>query len=120
MTPRLALVVTGLLALPAAAAAEGARLVFDCTGPDGTAARFVIAPQDVDAAGRGPASVTYDGEIYEGLASSHRGPFQFGTDTDHFALLIHAETAGGRLAVELHHATETSSTLTPFTCETDF
>jgi len=116
----LPLALAGGLALPGAGLAEGARLTFDCTGADGTPARFVIAPQEVDAAGRGPATVTYDGEVYDGLASAHQGPFQFGTETDHFALLIQGETPDGRLTVQLHHATETTSILIPFTCETDF
>lgn len=107
------------LGLPAAALAEGARIVFDCAGADGATTRVIVAPLATDAGGKGPIRVTFDGKTYDGVAASDRGPFQFGTDTEHFALLVEGEADGGRLKVELHHATATSSTLTPFTCETD-
>lgn len=115
-----ALPVALLAALPLTAHAEGGRLVFDCTSEAGHAEQFVVAPAEVDENGRGPIVVTYRGTDYDGVASSFRGPFQFGTDTDHFALLIEGETTDGALSVTLHHATETTSKLTPFTCETDF
>lgn len=108
------------LALPGGLHAEGARQVFSCTGADGAAVEFVIAPESLDDLGRGPIVVSYDGESFPGVASSHRGPFQFGTETDHFALLIQGATSDGTLVVNLHHATDTTSTTTPFTCETDF
>ncbi|OIP83451.1 MAG: hypothetical protein AUK37_07270 [Rhodobacterales bacterium CG2_30_65_12] len=107
------------LGLPAAANAEGARIVFDCTGADGTITRFVVAPVETDATGKGPIRVIFSGKTYDGVAASNRGPFQFGTEAEHFALLIEGEADGGGLKAQLHHATATASTLTPFTCETD-
>jgi len=107
------------LALPTAATAEGGRIVLDCVGEDGTATTFVIAPAKTDATGKGPIEVTYEGRTYPGVTSSDRGPFQFGTDDEHFAILIQGPTDDGTLAVQLHHARGSSSTLTPYTCETD-
>lgn len=107
------------LALPGAGLAEGARLDLVCTA-NGATTRFTIAPRETDASGKGPITVTRDGIRFDGLAASDHGPFQFGTDTDHYALLFEGETDDGRLRVTLHHANASGSTLTPFTCETDF
>lgn len=108
------------LALPASGLAEGARLELSCNDTTGVTTHFTIAPRETDASGKGPITVTRDGESFEGLAASDHGPFQFGTDTDHFALIIEGETDTGQLTVTLHHASATKSTLTQFTCETDF
>lgn len=107
----------GLAALPLAGRAEGARLVLDCVSEDGRATHFVVAPVSTDASGKGPIEVTRDGTTLPGLAASDHGPFQYGTESDHYALLFEGETADGRLAVQLHHATATRSTLTPYICE---
>lgn len=119
MIPRASVALILALALPGAATAEGARVIFDCTGADGAISRFIVAPLHTDPTGKGPIRVTYGGTTYDGVAASDLGPFQFGTETDHFALLILGEADGARLKVQLHHATATTSTLTPFTCETD-
>lgn len=108
-----------LALLPLAAHAEGARTVFDCVAEDGTATRFVIAPVALDATGKGAIEVSRDGESYPGVAASAHGPFQFGTDSQHYALLFEGETEDGRLRMRLHHATATTSSLTPYTCETN-
>jgi hypothetical protein len=122
--PRIALALA--LVLPAAALAEGAVRVFDCLADDGTATRFTLTPVAVDAAGKGAIRVTRDGQTFSGRAASDHGPFQFGTDTDNFTLLVDDATADGQLRLRLHHvavmdSTETpfAITLTPFTCETD-
>lgn len=108
------------LALPGPGLAEGARLTLRCTAATGATTQVTIAPRETDAGGKGPITVTRDGESFEGLAASDHGPFQFGTDADHYALLFEGETDDGRLAVTLHHANASGSTLTPYTCETDF
>jgi hypothetical protein len=117
--PRRALVALLLALLPLAAHAEGARLLFDCVGDDGSTARFVISPDATDASGKGRIEVSYRGETYPGVAASDHGPFQFGTETEHFALLIEGVTDDGKLTAHLHHATATSSILIPYTCETN-
>ncbi|GKY88979.1 hypothetical protein [Sinisalibacter aestuarii] len=114
-----ALLATATAPLATAAMAEGARLVFDCTGDDGAGISFIVAPLHTDPSGKGPIEVTYRGETYPGVAASDHGPFQFGTDTEHFALLVHGMTEDGRLDMQLHHAGAGGSTLTPYTCETN-
>jgi hypothetical protein len=116
-----------LAVLPLAAAAEGARQVFDCRADDGTATRFTIAPVALDASGKGDITVTRDGQDFSGTAASRRGPFQFGTDTDNFAFVVDDQDDDGRLRVRLHHVALTDNadapfemTLTSLTCETEF
>lgn len=118
MSPRLSAALVLALGLPGLATAEGARLVVTCTGTGGATTVFTIAPTHTDDTGKGQIEVTWEGESYDGVTSSDRGPFQFGTDTDHYALLINGDTDDGRLDVTLHHAGPSGSTLTPYTCET--
>lgn len=120
--PRIALALA--LALPATGHAEGARRVFACTGEDGTQTEITIAPSETDATGKGDIEVTRDGTAYAGIASSETGPYQFGTDTDTYTLIIDGTTDDGRLTAKIHHVSLTDDpdtpfqmTLTPFTCE---
>lgn len=99
--------------------AEGAARVFDCTSLNAAELRLTIEPVQVDATGKGRIRVIWDGREYDGVTSSDHGPFQFGTDTDYYALLIEGTAPDGRLKAELHHATASRSTLTPYLCETD-
>ncbi|RME17101.1 MAG: hypothetical protein D6801_04155 [Alphaproteobacteria bacterium] len=108
------------LALPATAAwAEGASRVFLCENDAGRT-RIEIIPVRIDDAGKGEIEVVRDGTLFLGVTASDHGPFQFGTATEHFALLIEGTTDDGRLKAKLHHATSSgTSTLTPYICETE-
>ena len=94
--------------------------MFECTADTGTAMRFVIDPAETDATGKGRILVTYDGATYDGVSAGDRGPFQFGNDAHHFALIIEGGAGAAGLKAQLHHATGSASTLIPLTCETDF
>lgn len=126
MTGKLLLTLALAAALPAAltaaaARAEGARIVLDCThNATGAADSFTIAPVQTDATGKGRITVSRGGETFDGVAASSTGPFQFTAHGEHFALLFNGALDDGRLSVTLHHATAWSSTLTTMTCETDF
>lgn len=117
----------GLSALPGTGLlAEGAARVFDCTGAAGTT-QITIAPVSLDSNGKGAIEVRHDGVTASGFAAGDTGPFNWSRGLDSFTLIIDGATPDGGLKVRLHHVFATGdaeapfdTSLTPYTCETEF